>query len=298
MTGRTGIPRGSCMVTGRKAWLLWSPPRVSRISSVSAVEAGLTLCRAETAKRNVIPIIITWSGGGKQVYVTGSFNSWKQKVRLNRRYINHLGNCFRLEAKALFFLLCLPATLPFSSDDDFTTILDLPPGTHHFKFIVDGEWRCSDDLPARADDDGNLVNYLEVYDERGRNMNDGLDDVGDQSPGGTPDSASPLSTTPSEQYTNHIPTFYLPVPPPDPPPPLPPQLESVVLNKPPPKDNEVDALNVPNHVALNHLYACSIRDGVMAVAGTTRYRRKVGLVYQWEVLATNRGIHFNQIAGC
>ena len=58
------------------------------------------------------------------------------------------------------------------------------------------------------------------------------------------------------------------------PPTLPPHLDNVILNSSMSKeDNRV--LPVPNHVVLNHLYACSIRDGVMAVAGTTRYRKKV-----------------------
>ncbi|KAI9027969.1 immunoglobulin E-set [Hyaloraphidium curvatum] len=212
------------------------------------------LATSRDPRRNAIPVIVAWGGGGKAVYVTGSFNGWKQKVRLNR------------------------------SEEDFTTILDLPPGTHHFKFVVDDEWRCSDELPCQPDDDGNLVNVLEVYDERGRNMGDGLDDVGDQSPTSSFEEPSPLASTPVEQYSTAIPSYYLPAPgstapPPisDPPPPLPPQLEKVILNAPPSaKDVEVDVLPPPNHVTLNHLYACSIKDGVMAVAGTTRYRRKVG----------------------
>lgn len=32
-----------------------------------------------------VPTIITWSQGGTNVYVTGTFNNWKQKVRLNKR---------------------------------------------------------------------------------------------------------------------------------------------------------------------------------------------------------------------
>jgi len=34
-------------------------------------------------------------------------------------------------------------------------------------------------------------------------------------------------------------------------------------------------LPVPNHVVLNHLYTLSIRDGVMALGTTSRYRKKV-----------------------
>ena len=39
-------------------------------------------------KENMIPIMITWTQGGKTVYLTGSFNNWKQKIRLHKRYLS------------------------------------------------------------------------------------------------------------------------------------------------------------------------------------------------------------------
>ena len=59
------------------------------------------------------------------------------------------------------------------------------------------------------------------------------------------------------------------------PPLLPPHLERVILNSSSVSKDDNSGLPVPHHVVLNHLYACSIRDGVMAVASTTRYRKKV-----------------------
>src|SRR5690554_451884 len=53
----------------------------------------------------------------------------------------------------------------YDSTSDFSTILNLPPGTHRIKFIVDDEWKCSTELSAATDVDGNLVNFLEVADE-------------------------------------------------------------------------------------------------------------------------------------
>jgi hypothetical protein len=54
----------------------------------------------------------------------------------------------------------------------------MPAGqSHRFKFIVDDEWKCSEDLPMASDPDGNLVNYLDVMDERGEHMGDGLDSL-------------------------------------------------------------------------------------------------------------------------
>lgn len=43
-----------------------------------------------------------------------------------------------------------------------STTLHLRPGTHHLKFIVDGDMRASDDLPTAVDFTNHLVNYIEV----------------------------------------------------------------------------------------------------------------------------------------
>ncbi|KAI8915992.1 immunoglobulin E-set [Gorgonomyces haynaldii] len=91
------------------------------------------------------PVIITWAHGGNAVFLTGSFNNWKQKIRLQK------------------------------STQDFTTVVDMPPGKHNLKFIVDDEWKCSEDLPTASDADGNLVNYIEVAEDA---MDDGLDFLG------------------------------------------------------------------------------------------------------------------------
>lgn len=43
-----------------------------------------------------------------------------------------------------------------------STTLNLPPGTHHLKFIVDGDMRTTDYLPTAVDFTNVLVNYIEV----------------------------------------------------------------------------------------------------------------------------------------
>ncbi|VDB91922.1 unnamed protein product [Peniophora sp. CBMAI 1063] len=47
-------------------------------------------------------------------------------------------------------------------DINFRTTVNLLPGTHHIKFIVDDVWRVADSLPAAVDDDGSLANYIDV----------------------------------------------------------------------------------------------------------------------------------------
>jgi hypothetical protein len=43
-----------------------------------------------------------------------------------------------------------------------SAIVNIAPGTHHIKFIVDGDMRTSDMLPTAVDYTNILVNYLEV----------------------------------------------------------------------------------------------------------------------------------------
>lgn len=56
-------------------------------------------------------------------------------------------------------------TFYLSSDTEeglMSTTLQLRPGTHHLKFIVDGDMRASDHLPTAVDFTNHLVNYIEV----------------------------------------------------------------------------------------------------------------------------------------
>lgn len=58
------------------------------------------------------------------------------------------------------------------------------------------------------------------------------------------------------------------------PPILPPHLLQVILNKDTPVSCDPNVLPEPNHVMLNHLYALSIKDGVMVLSATHRHRKK------------------------
>jgi len=214
-------------------------------------ESTGTLPHMNKKNKKTVPTIITWNKGGQNVYLTGTFNNWSAKIPLNK------------------------------STNDFSTVLNLPIGTHRFKFIVDDVWKCSDDLPTASDIDGNLINYVEVTDD---NKKDDLfmDNI---------DSITGYSESPPEEYTDVIPSYLTATVPnyysdninvdyneDEQPPLLPPHLEKVLLNthhknEDPSKEDPM-VLPVPNHVVLNHLYTLSIRDGVMALGTTTRYRKK------------------------
>lgn len=61
-------------------------------------------------------------------------------------------------------------------DSEFSTIIQMPLGTQHLKFIVDDEWKCSQDLPIASDEEGNLINFLQISLESVE-IGDGLDDL-------------------------------------------------------------------------------------------------------------------------
>lgn len=84
---------------------------------------------------NMVPVDITWQQGGNKVYVTGSFTGWRKMIGL----------------------------VPMPDQPNVLHVkLQLPPGTHRFRFIVDNELRFSDFLPTATDQMGNFVNYLEI----------------------------------------------------------------------------------------------------------------------------------------
>ena len=78
-----------------------------------------------------------------------------------------------------------------------------------------------------------------------------------------------LSTSPPGSYTRVPPRS---IDPSAVPPILPPHLLQVILNDPDKANATI--LPQPNHVMLNHLYALSIKDGVMVLSATHRFRKK------------------------
>ncbi|KAL6950189.1 hypothetical protein ACO0QE_000865 [Hanseniaspora vineae] len=83
----------------------------------------------------LVPVSIKWEQGGNSVYVTGSFTDWRKMIALTKNQ---------------------------EEPHIFSIVLQLPPGNHRFRFIVDGELRISDFLPQATDQLGNIVNFLEV----------------------------------------------------------------------------------------------------------------------------------------
>lgn len=213
---------------------------------------------------DTVPTVFRWEHGGRQVYITGTFNGWSRQIPMHR------------------------------SGNDFTYIHNLKRGKHAFKFIVDDEWRFAPDQPTVADIEGRINNFIDVTDfkayrgdrdfekekaaadygaraegvgDEAKPATDG--DDGDDSkalPGGTkgkPDKDG-------EVYSHNMPDVddYTKEPPP-----LPPHLRHIILNKPP-QLQDTAALPVPQHVALNHLYCTAIKDNMMVLGITQRFKTK------------------------
>lgn len=188
-----------------------------------------------------------------------------------------------------------------------STTLNLRPGTHHLKFIVDGEMRASDTLPTAVDFTNHLVNYIEISadDARANDKSSSSSGVrppqtpsGDPKDGQTEDAseealrkAEAEEEVPPGDFGSAIPQFLADLDKEEDspayiqaanvigdtatPPSLPLFLGRSILNSTTPTKDDSSVLNYPNHTVLNHLATSSIKNGVLATSVTTRYKRKV-----------------------
>ncbi|KIK68136.1 carbohydrate-binding module family 48 protein [Collybiopsis luxurians FD-317 M1] len=90
--------------------------------------------KIEPAGAGLVEHKITWNGGGNSVFVVHtSDNNSSIRTMMDKE-----------------------------SETTFSTTISFPPGTHHIRFFVDGDWRVADDLPTAVNDSGSLSNYVNV----------------------------------------------------------------------------------------------------------------------------------------
>lgn len=147
------------------------------------------------------------------------------------------------------------------SHGNFVTIIDLPEGDHQYKFCVDGEWKHDPKLKSVENEDGDTTNLVSVR-QSDFEVFQALAKDSEQA-----------SNHAEKEYSQDVPQIK-PWEKVSGPPILPPHLLQVILNKDTPLSCEPTLLPEPNHVMLNHLYALSIKDGVMVLSATHRYRKK------------------------
>ncbi|KAK0720352.1 carbohydrate-binding module family 48 protein [Lasiosphaeris hirsuta] len=250
------------------------PRRVSNLSDSSAVDDGVIDELMVDKTRPTVPTRLEWLRGGDKVYVTGTIFQWNRKTRLHP-----------VEGR--------PGV--------FAATINILPGTHHVRFLVDGQMQTSPDLPTTVDFGNNLVNYIEV------NPDDIPAEHADAS--GEPKESQPLMHSkpiPSEEeggkkpkdrevppasiFAHKIPKYLLDFDQPEDTPPyhsaisaidklpnppaLPGFLGKPILNAATLIKDDNSVLNMPNHTVLNHLATSSIKNNILAVSATTRYKNK------------------------
>ncbi|KAI6669685.1 hypothetical protein NL676_004570 [Syzygium grande] len=183
-----------------------------------------------------IPTVIAWHYGGSDVVVEGSWDNWGSRRKLQR------------------------------SGKDYSILMVLRFGVYHYKFIVDGQWRYSPDLPHTTDEMGQVCNILEVDDYVPEN----LDSVAEFEVPSSPDS-SYSQVLPAEEDFAKEPVV------------IPPQLRLTVLDTENPDET---APVKPQHVVLNHLFLEKGRtpQSVVALGLTHRFQSKYVTVVLYKQL--------------
>ncbi|TFK23041.1 hypothetical protein FA15DRAFT_670872, partial [Coprinopsis marcescibilis] len=113
-----------------------SKSEVVRSSIPVALDLTAKSAGAPAPKPQPVTTKIVWRGGGYNVVLArAGHDEWKGRTIMQRES-------------------------PVSPN--FITMVDLLPGTHHIRFLVDDQWRVADDLPTAVDDQGSLANYVAV----------------------------------------------------------------------------------------------------------------------------------------
>ncbi|ESO02653.1 hypothetical protein HELRODRAFT_106804 [Helobdella robusta] len=142
--------------------------------------------------------------------------------------------------------------------DEFLVIIDLPVGEHQYKFLVDGEWTIDADEPHVENGRQSFNNQLIIKESdfeifRALKADDKTTEKLDVGFG---------QELPPNMSSHHRP------------PTIPPQLLQITLNKELPVPCDPEILPVPQTPELNHLYALSIKGGVITMSSMHRYKKK------------------------
>ena len=302
---------------------------------------------------------IQYKGDAKTVFVTGTFARWEKKFRMQKGQDK--------DGKPLF-----------------TLTASLPAGTHHIRFLVDGEMIVTNQYLQTVDFTNSLVNYIEIaaskppaeetqapvpaepipipgaetvvvddgkttplHSRTHEQAPETRDDLS-FTPEDSLSQAATLQDRPSEaipirqtqqqrqeqqrqeqqtqpepkpkkyllrpKYTDEIPELLLHI---DlynepekefdyrralkaagnlpQPPTLPTFMSKSILNANTPLKDDASVLTMPNHTVLNHLATSSIKSGVLATSGTTRYKKKVSLTTYTLIRSREKGANMSAI---
>jgi len=187
---------------------------------------------------NIVPTVFKWEHGGRNVYITGTFNNWERQIPMHR------------------------------SGNDFSYVHNLQRGKHAFKFVVDDEWRFAPDQPTVADIEGRINNFIDVSEFTPYTGDENFFEKSKERK--IPDFEFRQNIPDLDEYTKE-------------PPALPPHLRHIILNREAPTADPL-ALPVPQHVTLNHLYCTAIKDGMMVLGATQRYKEKHATIVYYSIM--------------
>ena len=272
--------------------------RASMLSSSTQGEddvADLETFAAEADGLQKVPTTIEWKGDARAVYITGTFVGWERKFRLHRDPDTGV-----FSASVPLF----PGThhLKFLVDDEMVASRDYPTTVDFTNALVNyievPPEHVSPPPPAPAEPvpipgAAQASSRSHSHDTRASSPPTTL-------PFPSTDGAAPRpparKTLPRPAYTTSVPELFIHLDlystPNDPryqraakaaehlpdPPSLPMFMQKSILNAASasaPHRDDASVLSLPNHTVLNHLATSSIRDGVLATSGTTRYKKKV-----------------------
>eukprot|EP01117_Protostelium_nocturnum_P019180 TRINITY_DN8246_c0_g1_i1.p1 TRINITY_DN8246_c0_g1~~TRINITY_DN8246_c0_g1_i1.p1 ORF type:complete len:308 (+),score=127.81 TRINITY_DN8246_c0_g1_i1:374-1297(+) len=222
---------------------LTSPVKIQISNSNYGERADNEFSSEEDGEKKALPTVFSWKHGGKSIYLSGSFNKWKERIPMQE------------------------------SHGDFTVIQTLPPGVYYYRFIVDGKWQTDPGLPMVTDANGEVNNIIEIKNQKqdsssllhGGNVNNtppgsyGQEEKLPLPPPKPTSKGGSNSQTPSNNS----------------PPSLPPHLLRALLNTSPPSKLDPSLLPLPHHVMLNHFYSLPRPEDDIVILGVTqRYKTK------------------------
>jgi len=205
-----------------------------------------TVLRNESkrGRTKLVPTVFKYSKNpnADDVYLTGTMTSWK----------------------------CVKMSKP-EGESYWVNIQDTREGTIHYKFLVDGYWCIEDNENKVKNDEGVEWNVMEVR-KSDFEVFEAL----------ACDSFTLKNTEKSKEEMRFKSDSWCQVSPDfekldiklKTPPTLPPHLLQVILNRDVSYLPDPILLEEPSHVMLNHLYAQAIRDGLLVLSTTQRFRKK------------------------
>eukprot|EP00092_Neocalanus_flemingeri_P035030 GFUD01038118.1.p1 GENE.GFUD01038118.1~~GFUD01038118.1.p1 ORF type:complete len:378 (+),score=96.87 GFUD01038118.1:288-1421(+) len=203
-----------------------------------------TVIRSESNKNKLVPTVFKYSKNpnADDVYLTGTMTSWKS-VKMSKP----------------------------EGENYWVHILDTREGTIHYKFLVDGHWCVEDNVHKVKNEEGIEWNVMEVR-KSDFEVFEAL--ACDSFTLKNAEKNKDEKKFKSDSWCQVSPDFdkldvKLRTPPT-----LPPHLLQVILNRDVSYLPDPILLEEPSHVMLNHLYAQAIRDGLLVLSTTQRFRKK------------------------